>query len=245
MDETLSLEWSYTPVDFFEAPVDYSRPTYQAHIEAGRVIVTFAGNQSDSVFPVTHKEVVAFFRGAQPFRNKRFDLSGYNVVRKGPDGSVVVNVSAHLTVHAQVGFADIVARDPAGKVTFDSKLERIKATEHAARLALKHATDPVAASVLKSYDAGINDSSNELTHLYEIRDALAKKFGRDNKACSQLAINKTRWSRLGQLANDEPLRQGRHRGRKLGFLRDATEAELNEARALAWEMIRKYLEWLP
>jgi len=46
------------------------------------------------------------------------------------------------------------------------------------------------------------------------------------------------------LANDEPLKQGRHRGRNLEILRDATEDELVEARNFTRELIGKYLDYL-
>jgi hypothetical protein len=49
---------------------------------------------------------------------------------------------------------------------------------------------------------------------------------------------------LGQLCNDEPLRQGRHRGKTGKALRDASENELFEARRIACDMILAYLHYL-
>ena len=46
------------------------------------------------------------------------------------------------------------------------------------------------------------------------------------------------------LFNNEPLRQGRHRGKSGSALRDATEAELTEARRIALAMIEAYLRHL-
>ena len=84
--------------------------------------------------------------------------------------------------------------------------------------------------MLKSYQASAKDPDNELVHLYEIRDALVKKFGDSGALRTKLGITRNEWSRFAQLANVEPLRQGRHRGTKAGNLRDATEGELQEAR---------------
>lgn len=53
-----------------------------------------------------------------------------------------------------------------------------------------------------------------------------------------------KWRRLGQLCNGEPLRQGRHNGVHGTALRDATDAELVEARSIALEMINAYLQIL-
>ena len=77
--------------------------------------------------------------------------------------------------------------------------------------------------------ASVRDPANELVYLYEIRDALSVKFGSDRGARIALAITSSQWSRLGQLCNDEPLRQGRHRGKTRVALRDASEDELFEA----------------
>jgi hypothetical protein len=245
MDETLSLEWSYTPADFFEAPVDYSGSSYTVHIESGRVVATFTSDQPDSVFPDVHEELEARFLGAQVVRNRSFQLSGYNARRTRPDGTAVVGVSASITAGACLDSVDFILRDAAGNITFDSKAERIKATEEFGRLASKHQNDPVAQALLKSYSAAMNDPSNELTHLYEIRDALKDKFGRkETKARSALGISRENWKRLGKLADYAPLRQGRHRGKHIGQLRDATEAELAEARAIARDMIEAYLRYL-
>lgn len=88
------------------------------------------------------------------------------------------------------------------------------------------------------------DPNNELVHLYEIRDALAKKFGREGACCKVLHFSSSQWSRLGRLANSEPLNQGRHRGKSLGKLRDTTEAELQEARNIARNFVEAYFAYL-
>jgi hypothetical protein len=98
--------------------------------------------------------------------------------------------------------------------------------------------------MLKSYDDAVNDPGNELVHLYEIRDSTAKHFGGESIARNVLNISGSRWSKLGRLANDEPLKQGRHRGKNPGALRDATEEELREARKIARELVVAYLSYL-
>ena len=80
-------------------------------------------------------------------------------------------------------------------------------------------------------------------HLYEVQEAVATKFGGVGAARIALGVSRASWSRLGQLANDEPLKQGRHRGKKVGNLRDATEGELNEARSIARFVVESYLTW--
>jgi hypothetical protein len=90
----------------------------------------------------------------------------------------------------------------------------------------------------------VRDPANALVHLYEIRDALSKHFGNDTAARKALGISINKWERLGILANDPSLKQGRHRGGSLGALRDATVKELGEARRIARSLIEGYLEYL-
>lgn len=77
----------------------------------------------------------------------------------------------------------------------------------------KYRGDTLVGSLLNSYEAAINDPANELIHLYEIRDALVAKFGKEKAAKQTLGINKDQWDIIGRVANSEPLRQGRHRGK--------------------------------
>ncbi len=79
MMEELSLEWSYTPVDFFEAPVDCTAGNYPVHIGNGRVVATFASDQPDSTLPEVHKQVERCFLAAQPFRNRPFQQNQHRL----------------------------------------------------------------------------------------------------------------------------------------------------------------------
>jgi hypothetical protein len=97
---------------------------------------------------------------------------------------------------------------------------------------------------LNSYKAAVDDPANELVHLYEIRDALAGHYGGDAAARAKLGISEKEWKRLGILANDAPLKEGRHRGRHSKKLRHATAAELDEARKIARGWITAFADQL-
>jgi hypothetical protein len=131
------------------------------------------------------------------------------------------------------------------KAVSDPKRERIEKIKEVMELVAAFCPlDDLLGSMLRSNDASVRDQANELVHLYEIRDALSVKFGSDRSARAALAITSSQWSRLGQLCNDEPLRQGRHRGKTGGALRDASVDELFEARRIACDMILAYLRYL-
>jgi hypothetical protein len=243
MSFPITLELSYTPADFFEEPYEYSQANYTVQIGNGRVVASFASEQSDSVYREVQKEVESRFLGAQLNRDKPFHLSGYTSTQMRPDGTAAIGVSMSETLHLDASL-DVVHRNAAGNVIFDSKADRIRESKQFAQLASKHRNDAVAASLLESYNAAIEDPPNRLTHLYEIRDALSKKFGGEAEARAVLGITTSAWSRLGRLANNVPLSEGRHRGKNVGQLRDATSSELGEARDIARGMIRAYLNCL-
>jgi hypothetical protein len=138
-----------------------------------------------------------------------------------------------------------VVKDKDGNVVSDSRKQRItKKQELAERVAKHRSQDPVLASIAASYQSAVTDPDNELVHLYEILDALKTKFGGKDAALASLNIEKESWNKLGQLANHTPLRQGRHRGSKIGELRNATKTELEEVRHAARTMVEAYLDYL-
>lgn len=94
----------------------------------------------------------------------------------------------------------------------------------------------------RSYRCSLEDPSNSLVYLYEIRDAVTEPYGSEVEARKQLGISKRDWQRLGQLANDQPLLEGRHRGSQTRSLRNATPDELSEARRLASILIDAFAQ---
>lgn len=60
----------------------------------------------------------------------------------------------------------------------------------------------------------------------------------------EIGISASEWSQFGKLANDEPVREGRHRGKNIGPLRNATADELNTARKFTKKLILEYLKLL-
>jgi hypothetical protein len=151
-----------------------------------------------------------------------------------------------------------------GKVVFDSAVERGKERLkfEQKKIALRQLDEQVAAALEQHYLRGphpedslldslrashvsaLNDPDNELVYLYEQREALAKKFGGESKARKALSISITEWSRFGQLANNEPLSQGRHRGKFMEERRSATDEELVEGRTFARKLLLAFLQYL-
>jgi len=122
----------------------------------------------------------------------------------------------------------------------DTKSERI--TEHTQFINLiigKLDSSATLNALMEHYSRAVSNSTNELAHLYDIRDALAQYYGSEGEACRKLRITLKDWKRLGYLANDAPLNEGRHRGRHSN-LRPATPAELDDARRIARQLIAAF-----
>ncbi|MBY0407256.1 MAG: hypothetical protein K2Q01_06145 [Rickettsiales bacterium] len=149
-------------------------------------------------------------------------------------GECEVRVTDHM---------DLVHLDKNGKVIYDSKAQRAKEEKEKFNLLTNYIIDPILNKLTASYHTALNDSNNCLIHLYEIRDTLSQHFGGEAIARTELCITQATWKTLGKLANNEPLKEGRHRGEHLN-LRSANTEEIATAFMAAEEMVMKYTEYL-
>ena len=248
MEDVVVLEWTFTPPDYFESPLPITGDNYQMVIDAGKVearippeVYAATANMRDQI----HNSLNDRFRGVQVLTHRPYQLSKASMYRLHPDGRRDVTIfpeTVRITVEAHP--VDIILTDKDGNV-IDTRGERIAKKRRFSNLAELHSrNDPLLPGLLDSYAAAVNDPKDELVHLYEIRDALAWHFGGERKACNALSVSHRQWSRLGKLANDEPVEQGRHRGQNTGALRPAREDELTESREIARALIEKYMEYL-
>jgi hypothetical protein len=249
MNAVVVLEWKFSPRDYFEEVIEISRQDYtmtiadgQVHAKVDSVIYEVNPNMRQAV----HDALNARFLGVQLLTHRAYELSRSTTTRVHPDGhrDIFIELEPARMVMSG-GTVDFQITDKNGNVIADSKRDRIEKKKSLAELVTSYrATDAVLASLLESYAAAVRDPNNELVHLYEVRDALSVKFGGQNATRAALGISVPQWSRLGHLCNNEPLRQGRHRGKTGGALRDATEGELIEAHGIVRAMIEAYLQYL-
>ena len=224
-----------------------ARDNYHVSIGSGKIEATldptdFSANPKikDEIEESLHNR----FRGAQLLSHKPYEITFSDKALIYPDGhrEISIEVGEMILVGEQ---CDIVVTDKHGNIVKDSKQERIEMIKALADLAEKHGErDRLAKTILGSYSASVMDPNNELVHLYEIRDALSKQFGGEQRACEALQISHTKWKKLGYIADNLPIKQGRHRGEFIGILRDATEGELQESREIASELVVAYLRFI-
>jgi hypothetical protein len=239
------LEWSYQPTDYFEAPTAVPASHGQVSVDAGKATYTLA-SPSDSVPPsvreIAGEEIAAVFELRQMLTHKPYTIAGPTVIQHQPGGarSVAVSVGGVVALSG-AGLVDVVVSDAAGNVLSDSRADRISTdTAFVSSLTPKLVQSATLRAMVRSFGQAVRDPADELVHLYEVRDAALKHFKTESKARAALGITKAAWQELGRLANDEPLRQGRHRGRQMTGMRDATHAELAAARAVARRIIEAF-----
>jgi len=242
------LEWTFSPPAYFEVKISLSRTDYRMTIADGKVEATIDPAIYDAN-PGMRAELQAAlnarFLAEQLLTHQAYELSASSMTRVHADGRRDIFVELRESALALATMsADIVVTDKDGNVVADSRRERVERKRDFAELVASHRADPLLPALLQSYNASVRDPDNELVHLYEIREALAKRFGDATSTRSALGLSRDQWSRFGRLCDDEPLRQGRHRGKHVGALRDATEGELKEAREIARAMIEAYRQRL-
>lgn len=243
------LTWTYTPQDYFEEAIEVSHRDYTITIADGQVrarVDSAIFEADQDIRQQLHDNLNDRLLGVQLVTHRSYQLSGSAMTRVHSDGRRDIFIEpecARIEVSSET--LDILVTDKNGNVIADTKRDRVKSGKMLGDLISAYRPkDLLLASLLQSYSAAVRDPDNELVHLYEIRDALKQRFSGQIAALKALDIEKAQWSRLGQLSNDEPLLQGRHRGSGAGVLREATAAELAEARGIARSLIEAYIRYL-
>lgn len=217
-------------------------------VDDGTVLATLpmlAGETQSPLRSQVEFRVDLLFLGVQIATHEECQLDQTSVSMLHDDGSRVHIIECKP---AMICFtcrrADITCTQSDGTV-MDMRRERVQRKHRLSRAAASFGSKyEVLARMLRSYRSAIADKEDELIHLYEVRDSLSSAFGSKSNALRKLEMPESDWKRLGQLCNDLPLRQGRHRGCVKQPIRDASDEELKEARCLAVSFIELYINYL-
>lgn len=235
------LEWTYEPRDFFEEAVDLAMSDGRVYITAGNARGEFGGtsyDQGHSFRDAAHSELSVFFMAHQVNTAKPFTLSLASMHRLHADRRRDHTLFVEAGVLSITSLFDFVLRDAEGNVKRDSKAER-RATHYQLRdnATQLYKTDHVMRRILQSFHNAQSDPDNMLVHLYEIQECLETTLGHKEKLCKKLGLDVADWNRLKIMANEEPLFEGRHRG-KHPVLRHATADALRSATSFAQTLIQ-------
>ena len=190
--------------------------------------------------------IESYFRATQLLAHREFKLGRLMMIRDEP-GMRSIRTTGLLGVKLTVeqGVLGVQSTDASGNVVVDTRRDHLEEKRRFRELVAKHASDETLQVMLRAYEAAVGDEADEFVHLYEIRDALKRRFGSEKQALKQLGSPiDASWDVLGRLANYEPVLQGRHRGGKGPNLREATGQELTAARDAGRDLIKAYIAFL-
>lgn len=246
---SVQLEWKYSPEAYLEEPISIEFDGGELEIKDGvavAVIDPAVFHPEETIRDKLTKKIESRLHAVQIMTHKGYELSKPTRTDIQEDGKKHYFLEVESCVMTMsVGRVDLVVHDKDGNVVSDSKRERLDKQRRLSVLVDKHRErDATLDQMLKSYQQSVKDPKDELVHLYEIRDSLSKIFESKTDAIRSLGITKGEWDEIGKLANTLPLKQGRHRGKSVGALREAEPAELEQARKSVVHLIEKYLEFL-
>lgn len=246
---TVQLEWKYSPETYLEEPISIPFAGGDLEIKDGVAIARIDPelyHADSTIREALTRQIESRLHAVMIMTHKDFELSKpfrADIRQDGKRNHFIEVDSCVVTM--SVGRVDLIVQDKDGNIVLDSKRERLDKQKRFASLVDKHRhSDATLDQMLISYQESVKDPDDELVHLYEIRDCLSEKFGAKKNAIQKLGITTAEWDEIGELANSLPLKQGRHRGKAAGTLRDAEIAELEKARKTVAYLIEKYLEYL-
>ena len=253
--------WTFEPKNLFrlgEEELECELDEYRIVIRDGEVEAIVPDLRAIEGWPNLHGIKKELRRGVEPFLysraiwvHKTYQLSyeGHEIPEALADElDRVVTVALNEEVKAR-SHSDYQFKGPDGTVTFDSREARKRRSIEFGRLTHKYYKhDLTAYFIIRRYRTAIEDPDNEFIHLFDILEALKDRFDeRSSDVRQRLGIEKDKFKTFCILANnpdEKPVRQGRHRGRNIEELRDASEAELSVARQVARELVFGYLQFL-
>lgn len=246
---TVQLEWKYSPETYLEEPISISFEGCDLEIKDGIAIAKidpYLYHTDSTIRERLTQKIESRLHAVQILTHRDFQLSKSNRIDIREDGKKNHFLELESCVQTMsLRVVDLIVKDKNGNIVSDTKRERLDKQQYFATLIDKHRnSDATLDQMLKSYQKSVKDPSDEFVHLYEIRDSLIKRFESKKNAIHKLGITVTDWDEIGELANDLPLKQGRHRGKAVGALRDANMVELENARKSVAYLIEKYLEYL-
>lgn len=161
--EIYLLEWTFSPADYFEEAVEFSCDLCAIRVDNGRAEARIAPAKypaDHSARNLLHAELDARFMGAQVLSHKPYSLSKPSVTRLHADGRRDAWAFPEVgTVTISVADADFILIGEDGRVTRDTRTERIGARVQLSQLAAKYITEPVANSVHTKLRCGGQRSS--------------------------------------------------------------------------------------
>jgi hypothetical protein len=108
----------------------------------------------------------------------------------------------------------------------------------------KHLGDDYFRRAWESFSLAHGANQHAIGHLYDVRDAIAKKFGSEDKAREVLNLGKNEWSEFGRIFNADSVEGGRHNGKHPTSLKPMTNEQRTSVMQFAKTMLFAYSNYL-
>lgn len=241
------LRWGYSPEDLFFGAETFSVPHGALTLASGTAVLVLRAPMdpvSELIIEQGRDAVHAILMGAllvsrRPCRLNE-SVTTHQVSDTGVSSHIIAGSGALVARSATVAVSVQVHDKFRVLISNSEQLQRQAMHESILAIHPKIMRSATLRSLLQSYERSIEDSENELVHLYEIHDALKVHFGSQAQAEAAFPGAATNLRTLGKFANFLPLAQGRHRGSHAGNLRPATVQELGDMRSAALALIRGF-----
>ncbi|QEH36351.1 hypothetical protein OJF2_49120 [Aquisphaera giovannonii] len=241
------LEGDYIPSDYFDGPQVFHESDAVVTFENGKVRISPNVKSCD----YDHDAIRAWIARInymlelrQVISTALYTFNGLAKVKVFADGHRVHDVSAEtrIIVRPRVMATGVTLIPGSPQAEDPREMERVAHRTFMER-GLRHVSNELAGKLIRSFSRARKDPSNLLVHLYEIRDAVGQFFGGEKGVREKLGVTRAEWSRFGQLANDAPVSESRHRGTHIE-LRPASEEEKLAAMGFARRLIEAYFLYL-
>ena len=235
----LLVTWTYEPRGFFRQSLLVRGDDYLLEADDGtataKVYGDVAEDQSRELEDRMDMLIQHQFAASQLVDPRRFKLELRGVSRNRRDGTATVGAVFS-------GSFSVEQASEWGQLKQEEREARLARMQRLAEGMARHAGDGALASLIASFRAAIVDPGNALIHLYEVKEQLLDRFGK--QLATQLQVdNDVVMQNIHRLSNDA-VRQGRHRGKHAGSLRDATLQEMRAAQGSALDLIEGYIRYL-
>ena len=239
------LEWQYEPKSFFEEKCTIEYAGGHIAIQDGNARGEFEATfyeQGRAFRDAAHQLLTDVFLVQQIQVHTPYALTPPSMTREHSDGRRdATGFPETLVVKVSLGDKiDIIHKDASGNILKDTRAERLNRHLSFRDDALKLKPDKVLQKMMRSYKAALSDRNNLFLYLYEIRDALKEELGAEGLVCEAVGVSISDWRKFGQLSNDKPLLEGRHRGKHTG-LGPATKYEITWALEFNQRLIEGYV----
>lgn len=236
-----SVEWTYTPEGFFEAPLLVRGNGYLLEATAGIATAQVYGDVEEQQGKAWEDRLDmlmrAWFTASQLIDPRKFTLqqSGATLYRR--DGSRTVSALFQ-------GCYSIERPSQWSELTPEQRADRQQRMRELAMGLARHSCNDELVRLVSSFQASVEDPENSFVHLYEIKELLRKLLDESKDFAIELGVNDASVRQYISSLGNDAIRQGRHRGKHIGKLRNATLHEVRTAQDLALQLIEGYVRRL-